>query len=155
MKRKYKDDRVFRILMLISLVCVIIIIIFGCVYFLGGTTKSKYGDRLDGISSYIIKDSVISEIKDEITKEKNVEEVKINLQGKIFYVIIYLNDGGKAIDGVNASTKALEKFSDEEKKFYEFQFIVTKKNLSSDEVFPIMGYKNNISAGITWTNYEA
>jgi hypothetical protein len=43
-------------------------------------------------------------------------------------------------------------FSDEEKKFYDFQFFVEKTVEAGDKnQFPIIGYKHHASENITWT----
>ena len=46
-KEFYKRNRVYSILMLISLVCIVSILVGVIVYFIGQTSKDKYGNRLD------------------------------------------------------------------------------------------------------------
>lgn len=154
MKKKYKEDRIFKILMLVSLLCIIVIVTFLLIYFFGGTSGSKYGNRLDGLSSYIIEDSKIKDITSSISAEKNIKKTTIKLEGKLFYIAIYLEDKAKSIDGVNAATKALELFTEDQIKYYDFNFsIVMDQASSSEDNIYIMGYKNNTSSSITWTNY--
>lgn len=121
--------------------------------FFSGTNGSKYGDRLDTLSSYVISNDKVEDIVSSTKSEKNVESVTYNLQGKLYYFNIYLATNAKAIDGVNAATKLLELFSEKDKSYYDFNFIITKKALVSDESFPIMGYKNSTSSSISWVNY--
>ncbi len=49
--------------------------------------------------------------------------------------------------------KALELFSDAEKKDYDFQVFVTcKEDTSEDSAYPIIGYKHKTSLAFKWTN---
>lgn len=155
MKKMFKQNRVFTSLMLVSLVCFIIMLVVVYIYFFSTSSKNKYGDRLGGINEVKVKESKLKEIEDTIGTEKNVKSISIDLQGKIFYVIVYLNDESLPVDGVNASNKVFTMFEDKEKAFYDFQFIITKKELQSSDVFPIMGYKNAESSSIIWTNYAS
>jgi len=45
--------------------------------------------------------------------------------------------------------KILEKFSTDEKKFYDFQILV--KSSEDSKNFPIIGYKINYGETFTWT----
>ena len=65
-KEFYKRNRVYSILMLVSLVCIVSILVGVIVFFVGQTTKDKYGNRLDGIKSVEINSDKKNEISNKI-----------------------------------------------------------------------------------------
>lgn len=153
MKNFYKENRVFSILMFIALFCLTIIVLFMVIYFFKGQGTNKYGDRLDGIKIVKISDSKLKEIETKLLSEKNISKTKIDIEGKIVYIVFYLKAEGISAEGINASLKALDYYSEEEKKYYDFQFIIEKEAKSETELFPIMGSKNSTSANVVWTKY--
>ena len=55
-KAFYKNNRVYSILMVISVICILSIVIGVILYFIGQTNKDKYGNRLEGIENVVFKD---------------------------------------------------------------------------------------------------
>ena len=53
-KEFYRRNRVYSILMLVSLVCIVSILVGVIVYFVGQTTKDKYGNRIVNSTDDII-----------------------------------------------------------------------------------------------------
>ena len=151
-KEFYKRNRVYSILMLVSLVCIVSILVGVIVYFVGQTTKDKYGNRLDGIDNVKITDTKKSEVENKIKENELVDSVKINIKGKLIYVNIELKTG-KHSDSEAICQSALENFSEDEKKFYDIQYIVTNKDTSIEENFTVMGYIKAGNSVIKWTNY--
>lgn len=151
-KEFYKRNRVYSILMLVSLVCIVSILVGVIVYFVGQTTKDKYGNRLDGIDNVKITDTKKSEVENKIKENELVDSVKINIKGKLIYVNIELKTG-KHSDSEAICQTALDNFSEDEKKFYDIQYIVTNKDTSIEENFPVMGYIKAGNSIIKWTNY--
>ncbi len=153
MKSFYKENRVFSILMIVAASCLLVIVSFLIIYFFKGQGTDKYGDRLSGINTVKISKNKLEEIKSTLIKENNIDRVETNVEGKIIYTTFYLKAEGVSSDGVNASLKLLNLYSEEEKKFYDFQFIVEKENKDAAETFPIIGAKNSNSANVVWTKY--
>ena len=87
-KEFYKRNRVYSILMLISLVCIVSILVGVIVYFIGQTSKDKYGNRLDGIENVQIADEEVSKLVKEMEEIKDIKSVKYNLQGRLIYIIM-------------------------------------------------------------------
>ncbi len=154
LKGFYKDNRVYVILMIVSIVCILSIIIGVSVYFLGQSGKSNYGNRLEGIEAVKLSDDRLTEIEDVVKENTLVNKVNVNLKGKIIYIVVTLNSGVPT-DAENISIKALEKLSDKEKEFYDIQFIFDSLSTEEENVFPIMGYKNANNATISWTKYSS
>ena len=148
----YKRNRVYSILMLISLVCIVSILVGVIVYFIGQTSKDKYGNRLDGIESVQIKKDKISEIENKITENELVSSTNIDIRGKLIYVDIVLKTG-KHTDSEAIAQASLELFTKEEKEFYDIQYIVENSDKEITENFPVMGYIKAGNSVIKWTNY--
>ena len=94
-KEFYKKNRVYSILMIVSLICIVSILVGVIVYFVGQTAKDKYGNRLDGIKSVEInsdKKNEISNVTEVITYEsvmddsKKDEAIKALEEGNLDYI---------------------------------------------------------------------
>ena len=151
LKAFYKKNRVYSILMLISIFCIISIIIGVIVYFLSQTSKDVYGNRIEGIEEVKITETQKKELLKTIEINEKVGEVEVDIRGRLIYIIISLNDGTHA-DAETIAQAAVEVFSDEERKYYDLQFIVENKT-ETEENFPIMGYIKAGNSVIKWTNY--
>lgn len=153
MKNFYRENRVFSILMIISIMCILVICGFLLIYFFNGQGSNKYGDRLTGINENELSKTEISDYKDKLMLEKGIDKAEVNLHGKIIYVTIFLEKDSSVSDGVNASLKTLDSFSEEKQSFYDFNFIIEKEEKDEAEKFPVMGYKNALTSNIVWTKY--
>ena len=151
-KEFYKRNRVYSILMIVSLICIVSILVGVIVYFIGQTTKDKYGNRLDGIENVKISDTKKSEVINKIKENELVDSVDIDIKGKLIYVNITLKTG-KHTDSEATCQTSLDAFTEDEKKFYDIQYIVSNKDKSIEENFPVMGYIKAGNSVIKWTNY--
>lgn len=151
-KEFYKRNRVYSILMIVSLVCIVSILVGVIVYFIGQTTKDKYGNRLDGIENVKISDTKKSELINKIKENELVDNVDIDIKGKLIYVNITLKTG-KHTDSEAICQTSLNAFTEDEKKFYDIQYIVSNKDKNIEENFPVMGYIKAGNSVIKWTNY--
>ena len=149
----YKNNRVYSILMIISIICIVAILVGVLLYFIGQTNKDKYGHRLEGIESVEIKKEKIAEIENKISENELVKETDIYIKGKLIYVTITLNTG-KHADSESIAQASLELFSEEEKAFYDIQYIVENLDKKTEENFPVMGYIKAGNSVIKWTNYS-
>ena len=151
-KEFYKRNRVYSILMIVSLVCIVSILVGVIVYFIGQTTKDKYGNRLDGIENVKISNNKKSELINKINENELVDNVDIDIKGKLIYVNITLKTG-KHTDSEAICQTSLDTLTEDEKKFYDIQYIVSNKDKNIEENFPVMGYIKAGNSVIKWTNY--
>lgn len=148
----YNNNRVYSILMIISIICIIAILVGVLLYFIGQTNKDKYGHRLDGIESVEIKSDKLSEIESKIIENELVKEADVYVKGKIIYITFTLNTG-KHADSESIAQASLEYFSEEEKAFYDIHYTVENLDNEIEENFPVMGYIKAGNSVIKWTNY--
>lgn len=138
-----KNKKLSIIIGVLALLFLILIIIF-IIKIFGTNSNGVYGNRLEGIEEYEIKDNQIDSIKSNIKKTDGVEEVEYNLQGKIVKFTVKIKemaieDAKKLVDLIVLSKKQV--------KYYDVQLLV----LSDDESYPLFGYKNKSSADYTFT----
>lgn len=137
------------LIFLFVLIIILGLVIIKCFVF-PSYKVSKYGNRLDGISDVKLSDSRFDEIKDSFDAVDGFTIDGFRLSGRIVNIYISANESID-VDKVKSScSKLVNKFSDEELKFYDFQVFVTGPD---DSKYPILGYKNKNSEGLSW-NYE-
>ncbi len=149
LKGFYHNNRIYCILMGVSLLCIILIVAAFLMFFVHQTKNDAYGSRLNGIESVEISKEHKDEILSFINEQEIVEKSSINIKGKIIYVNVYLKSG-KVDNAQSLAVKILEKLSEDEKNFYDINFTFVKES-EEDTTFPIMGYKKSDKTIISWT----
>ena len=135
---------------IVGVIIVIFIVILGIVvknFFFPDDAEAYYGTRLEGIDK--VK---ITEKKKESLKEnfKDVSKsITIRLAGRIIYVDVKLNDDVSVDTARDLSNKTLEKLTEDEKSYYDIQFIISSDK--DKDHFPIIGYKHHTKPAISWT----
>lgn len=149
MKKLWKNNK---ITILFVGVIILILVIFSLMVFplYSSRSGSKYGNRLDGIKKVEIKDKLNNKIKDIFENNDKVKEINTVLKGKIYNVLITLNDGVNPSDLTGVCNEALGMFDENQIKYYDIQFFITSKLDEKTKV--IVGYKNKDSENISWTN---
>lgn len=142
----------------LSIVCGLALILFIIVFIIlislfVTTGKGTYGDRLDGIEGVKLSDSFLNEVKTSLEENDNIESANVRLQGKIVYIEFQAKSGVNTDAVKSISDEVLEKFSEDELKFYDFSFIVKWVNETDDgeKTTAIEGYKHHNKTVISWT----
>lgn len=153
MKKFYKENRVFVILMGIALVCIAIIIGIFANYIVKSSTNDKYGNRLDGIKDVEVTDEMKTDWESKILEKPKVQEVTINIHGKIISFTIDFENDATVEETQNVSISCLEFLDENYSNFYDLHFMITKSNLEeSVTAFPMFGYRKARATTITWSN---
>ena len=108
----------------------------------------EYGDRLDGIEKVEIKKSVSDKLVSEIKDIESVKKVNYRLKGRLVYIEIMFNEDVSVENAKEIAAKSLEYFTDDQKAFYDFEFILT--NEKETEGYPELGSKHKSSDNIVW-----
>lgn len=109
-----------------------------------------YGNRLEGIKDVPISADIKRAVSDLLLETEGVKKVTTNTHGKIFSVVILVDDT-ITIDKVKEiSNTSLEKLSKEQKAFYDISFLINYSSKTDKKDFPIIGYKNKNSDVIVW-----
>lgn len=134
------------------LLVLIVLIITGVALFkflFSGINESKYGNRLDGIENVTITEEVINKNKETLSSIEGVASVTYNLSGKICNFVITVNKDVTPDTVKKVVPKILEEYSEEQKKFYDFQVFINSSEES--KIYPVIGYKNIQNETFTWT----
>ena len=134
MKKYIKENKILVVAVIVFLALLVVCFVVKGIFF-SGTSNALYGDRLKGIDEVKVTDNqkkeVISNLKGDSTVNDDVG-----------------SDTAKTLGG-----KVLEKFDDDQKKYYDFQVFVKKENGGND--FPIIGYRQNTKSDFVWTKDRA
>lgn len=150
MKKSFKENKVLFVLAIIIIMALVLMTI-GLVTYFYGNNKSPYGDRLNGIENYPIKDSISSDIQNLL--DNKVTSLKAEVKGKIIYIIMDVTKETTKTEAKDMAITSLEAFTDDQKNYYDIQYLITCKTETEEEKsFPIEGYKNSSSNVIVWTN---
>ncbi len=149
-KNKSGDSKIIFVLLFILIACFVVIGFLFYKYFYSGTSTSKYGDRLEGIENYPLKDSLESDINSVYADVKSVDKVKVTVEGKIIYINISFKESVKVDTAKAEAIKALDKIGEDNLAFYDVQFILTYSGEEENENFPIFGAKSSSSLKVVW-----
>lgn len=151
-KKFYKEHRIFTILMAVVLVCIVLIatVLIQCFYV--GNGSDKYGNRLEGIENYPIKESRQKDFENNIANNDKVKSVDIQVTGRIIYITMQIEPGVALVEAQSIAQKSLEEFSEEEQGFYDFNITLKQNSSEKSDGFIISGAKNKNGEGLVWNN---
>lgn len=151
LKGFYQNNRIFCILMIISIFCILLIAGAFLMFFVSQSHSDVYGNRLTGIENVEITKEHKDEIIAFLSEQEIVEKASIDIKGKIIYINVYLKSG-KVDDAQSIAIKMLDKLTDDEKSFYDINYTFTKTTTDEEDTsFPMMGYKKSDKTIISWT----
>lgn len=134
---------------IVGVIIVIFVIILAVMvknFFFPDDSKVYYGSRLDGIEKVKITDKKSKELKENFNDIS--KSVTVRLQGRIIYIDVKANDDVSVDTARDRANKTLEKLSDDEKAYYDIQFLIG--NEADKDHFPIIGYKHHTKPAISW-----
>ncbi len=149
----FKEHRIFTMLMAIVVVCMVLIMTVLINVFGGfGDDANKYGNRLEGIDKIEISEKKESDFENNIANNDKIKSVDLRIQGKIIYITMQVEPGVVLEEAQGIAQKSLDEFSDEEKAFYDFQFMLKQNSTENSEGFIISGSKNANGTKLSWNN---
>ena len=151
LKELWKNNKVLILLGVILIGCVIAIICVTLSFFMGSDT-SVYGNRLDDIKNIEVTDSFIKEYIGKVKENEIVNDVKVDVRGKIVYVSILFNTDTTLDDAESKASLSLQEFSDDILKHYDIMFTLKCDKSENSEGWTILGAKNASGSGLNWNN---
>ena len=149
LKKFYQNNRIYCILMLISFICIFGMLTAVGLYFSNQLHSSKYGIRLEGIEKYKLGKAEFKAIEESFKAHDDVKKVEARLSGRIIYVDVEVNKDTSNETIQNYATESLTKLSDENKEYYDVQFLVTREGYNT-----YLGSKSHSNTVISWINYK-
>lgn len=148
MKKYVRKNKKKIAIIVIGVILLIFLLYMFKVLFIG-KSRDAYGNRLDGIKEVKVKEDTKNDTKNQIKETSGVQDVEFILKGKLITYLIQVEEiNGDQVKDMAAKT--LEKYSEDQLKFYDFQFIVEKDN-GADKT-AVIGYKNKGSEAVVWSN---
>ena len=135
---------------IVGVIIVIFLVIIGIMaknFFFPQDADVSYGNRLEGIEKVKISDKKKKELKENF--KDSSKKITIRIAGRIIYINVIVNDDVSVDTARDLSNKTLEKLSDDEKAYYDVQFMIN--NEKEKDHFPIIGYKHHTKTAIAWT----
>lgn len=148
LKNFYKNNRIYCILMLVSLFCFILMGSAVVIYFVHQASSDKYGNRLEDIDSYPVSKELAS-LETFYKESEGVKKASVRLQGKIIYMSVEVDAKLNTDEMQNIATESLDKLTEEQKGYYDLQFTFKR-----DGYPPYTGSKASSRTIITWSNYN-
>jgi preprotein translocase subunit SecF len=136
---------------------VIVIVVFILLAFLAFKVKeiffpnqrtAIYGDRLDG--KVAVEDTTYDTVKEQISENETVMSVTVRENGRRIDITITVDDSVSVSDAKKLTDNITEPFTESQIGYYDFQVFI-KKESSSEDNFPIIGYKQHNSASFSWS----
>lgn len=130
---------------------IILLAIFSRMIF--STGKGEYGDRLNNLTE--VKKSLLTEVKESLESQDQVEKATVRVQGRIIYTTFYVTANTNKDKAKDIANKSLEKYSEEIINDYDFEFLIHQnlevKKDEEDKSYTIAGTKHPNKDKISWT----
>ncbi len=107
-----------------------------------------YGDRLDG--KVTVEKATYDALKSKLSENEKVVSVNLRENGRRIDIVITVVDDLSKEDAKALTNNLTEPFTESQIGYYDFQVYI-KKELASENDFPIIGYKQHNSANIVWS----
>lgn len=151
LKKLWVEDRILFVLFIIVAIC-LCLILGVCVSYFFGSSKSSYGDRLEGIEKVEVTDEVKNKVLDALKQDETIIDSSIHTQGKIVYVSLEFAPTVTLVEAESKALTALMNFEQKYQDFYDFHFTLKNDGAENNEGFLIMGSKNVNGTGLIWNN---
>ncbi len=149
-KKIWVENRVLFVLFIIVLVCMLIIAGV-CMKYFFGSSKSSYGDRLDGIEEVAITEDIKNHFLSSMQNDELIENVTIKNIGRVVYISLHFKSGTSLEEAKNKALASLMAFEQKYLDYYDFHYTLKGNTLEAGD-FLIMGAKNAKGNGLNWTN---
>ncbi len=147
-KRFYRNNRIYCILMGISFASIVLIILALLAHFIHQNTSNPYGNRLEDIKNYPVQENIDESINK--TKENDlVENVSAEIKGKIIWFVIDVKEDASLEDMQNVGTSTLQYFTQENLGYYDIHYLIQRNGKKG-----YFGDKSASASTITWARYN-
>lgn len=152
MKKKSKTKNKLSIGKIIkySIIVIILVIIAIASYLVyknifSGVENTRY----EGIENYKLTSKEKNNVKEKLNEIENIKNVNIYTNSKIIKIHIILDKDTKFENVKEICNESLEKFSEENLKFYDVEVFV-ESNDKESSLYPQIGYKHKTNSKFSW-----
>ena len=157
LKKNWRENRVLFVLTVILIICLIMITVVGVKYFFG-SSKDKYGDRLEKSKKVGFSDKRANELAKKIAEDEQIEKCNVKLMGNTVYIDIKYVPGISLDDAKAKAEATLGEISEKEASVYDISYTLYQDKVEPTEGnegspgFTIMGARNVKGTGLKWNN---
>lgn len=151
LKNLWVENRVLLVLFIIVVICCFVMLGV-CVSYFFGSSKSSYGDRLEGIETVQITDDIKNNFLDTMKKDELVSDVSFKAVGKVVYITLSFKENVSLVEAQSKALASLMNFEEKYLEFYDFNYTLKSNATETSEGFLIMGAKNVNGSGLVWNN---
>ena len=150
-KKLWTENRVLFVLFVIILLCACIILGVILKYFFG-SSKSSYGERLNGIQEVEVNDELQTKFLSNMKQDEQIEDATLKIKGKIIYIALTFREGVSLVEAQSKALASLQHFEQKYLDFYDFNYTLKGAATENTEGFLIMGARNVNGSGLVWNN---
>lgn len=152
LKKLWKENSILIVLFMILIICLVAIMVVVVTYFVGDS-KTKYGDRLEGLDKIVWTDKEEKEINNKLKEDESIKNVSIETYGKNIYVKISFDSKITLVEAQSKALSSLDLFSEDVLGYFDIEFLIEADKTDSSDGFKIIG-SHNVSGtgGIMWNN---
>lgn len=151
LKNLWVENRVLLVLFIIVVIC-FFVIVGVCISYFFGSSKSSYGDRLDGIKEVEISKEMKNNFVDAMEADELISDVTFKTQGKIVYITLTFKDEVTLVEAQSKALASLANFEEKYQNYYDFHYTLKGNKTDTSEGFLVMGAKNVNGTGLVWNN---
>lgn len=150
-KNLWVENRVLFVLFIVVIICLLIMLTV-CINYFFGTSKSNYGDRLEGIQEVQISDDLKNEFISKMKEDELVDDIHFTVKGKIIYITLSFKPNVTLVEAQSKALSSLMIFEQKYLDFYDFHYTLKSEKTDTSAGFLIMGSKNVNGSGLVWNN---
>ena len=150
-KNLWVENRVLFVLFIVVIICLLIMLTV-CINYFFGTSKSNYGDRLEGIQEVQISDDLKNEFISKMKEDELVDDIHFAVKGKIIYITLSFKPNVTLVEAQSKALSSLMIFEQKYLDFYDFHYTLKSEKTDNSAGFLIMGSKNVNGSGLVWNN---
>ena len=147
---RFIKEHKFTVFVIILFIIAVVFLFFMYNLFFSNGGKPEYGNRLDGIEEAEITKEDLSKIESALKENKKVSKVSNNISGRTLNIIITVDNDLSIDDAKKIGEESYSSLNEKQINFYSIQVFIKKED-SSKNNFPIIGYKQKDTNKLSWT----
>ena len=147
-RKFYKRNRIYCILMIVSFVCLVTLGSALAIYFYNQAIGDPYGSRLENIDNFPVAEE-LKACENYFKDSKGVTKAELRTQGNIIYLDITVEKELVVEDMQNLAVASLEKFTSDQLGYYDLQFTFLREGYPA-----YTGSKSAQNTVISWSVYN-
>lgn len=138
-----------KVLIIVGIVIILVLLIVCISALMPNTSRSVWGNRLDGIEEHEIKNESIDKIRSSVTGTGNASSVEYRLSGKTMNFTIKVNNDITKDKAKELTSYITSNIDNDDLTYYDIQVFFIKDD-ESDELFPFIGYKHKTATEFSY-----